>query len=56
VTGVNDFFPPREFQLSLITLYPHVVKFFLHRTQAAFNITKTFPIGKLGEGHAHKLV
>jgi len=33
-----------------------VVEFVLHRSQARFNVSQTFSVGKLSEGHAKKLI
>jgi len=33
-----------------------VVEFVLHRTQARYNVSQTFSVGKLSEGHAKKLI
>jgi hypothetical protein len=39
-----------------ITSNSHVIQLFIHCTQAALGITKTFAVSKLGKRHAHELV
>ena len=34
----------------------HVVQLRLNRSQAGFDVPKTFPVGQLGEGHAEELI
>jgi hypothetical protein len=33
-----------------------MVEFIFERTQAGFNVSKAFSVGKLGEGHAKELI